>query len=137
MLLTSSVDDDFLPAFYQELGGKNGGESERVLLQRDVDQYADVFDISPFKVSPSQIISLNTFDFMGLSMAEVGTEVLPQRIIPPEDTSLSAPHALSTNNSQAETYSLIFEPTVVALSIADTQRLHNKNGHLPVNWMEA
>jgi hypothetical protein len=73
LLFTSAVVDDFLPAFYQDLGGKAKGESERVLLQREVDQCAEVFDVLPFKISPSQVISLKTFDFAGLSMAEVGT----------------------------------------------------------------
>jgi hypothetical protein len=74
---TSLVDDDFLLAFYQELVGKAKGEYERVLIQREVDQCADVFDVLPFKVSPSQVISLKTFDFDGLSMVEVGTGVPP------------------------------------------------------------
>jgi hypothetical protein len=34
LLITSSVDDDFLPAFYHELGGNIKDESERVLPQR-------------------------------------------------------------------------------------------------------
>jgi hypothetical protein len=41
LLLTASPDDELLPPFYQELGGKQKGESERVLLQREVDQSAD------------------------------------------------------------------------------------------------
>jgi hypothetical protein len=45
LLLTSTNDEDFLPAFYQNLGGKSKGESERDLLQREVDQCAEVFDV--------------------------------------------------------------------------------------------
>jgi hypothetical protein len=40
LILTGASDDDFLPAYYQELGGRQKGESERVLLQREVDQSA-------------------------------------------------------------------------------------------------
>jgi hypothetical protein len=78
LLLTASADDDILPPFYQELGGKQKGESERVILQREVDQSADTFDVLPFKVTPSQVIALKTFDFAGLSMSEVGTGVMPK-----------------------------------------------------------
>jgi hypothetical protein len=102
-----------------------------------VDQSAGTFDVLAFKVTPSQVISLKTFDFAGMSLSEVGTEVLPLSIIPPEATSLAASHALASNNSQAETYDLSGEPTSGALSIADTQRLRNQKGYLPANWMES
>jgi hypothetical protein len=36
LLLTASSNDDLIPPFYQELGGKQKGESERVILQREV-----------------------------------------------------------------------------------------------------
>jgi hypothetical protein len=137
LLLTDVSDDDLLPPFYQELGAKRKGESERVLLQREVDQSAEAFGVLAFKVSPSQVISLKTFDFGGLSMSEVGTGVLPLSIIPPEATSLSAARALANNHAQAETYDLSGEPSLGALSTADTQRLRNQKGYLPVNWMEA
>jgi hypothetical protein len=102
-----------------------------------VDQSAENFDVLTFKVTPSQVISLKTFDFAGLSLSEVGTGVLPLSIIPPEATSLAAFHALARNNSQAETYDISGEPTSGALSIADIQRLRNQKGYLPANWMEA
>jgi hypothetical protein len=106
-----------------------------VILQREVDQSADLFDVLPFKVSPSQVIALKTFDFAGLSMSEVGTGVMPIIIIPPEATSLAASRALANNHAQAETYDLSGEST--ALSTADTQRMRNQKGYLPDNWMEA
>jgi hypothetical protein len=74
LLLTASSDDDLLPPFYQELGGKQKGESDGVILQREVHQSTDTFDVLPFKVSPSQVITLKTFDFAGLSMSKVGWE---------------------------------------------------------------
>jgi hypothetical protein len=91
--------------------------------------------VLPFKVSPSQVVALKTFDFAGLSMSEVGTGVMPLSIIPPEATSLAASHALANNHAQAEIYDLSGEST--ALTTADTQRLHNQKGYLPANWMEA
>jgi hypothetical protein len=78
LLLTNVLDDEFLPPFYQELGARQKGESERVLLQREVDQRAECLGVLPFKVTPSQVIALKTFDFSGISMAEVGTGALPQ-----------------------------------------------------------
>jgi hypothetical protein len=52
LLLTASSDDNLLPLFYQELGGKQRGESERVILQREVDQSAYTLYVLAFKVSP-------------------------------------------------------------------------------------
>jgi hypothetical protein len=134
LLLTASADDDILPSFYQELGGKQKEESERVILQREVDQSADIFDVLPFKVTPSQVIALKTFDLAGLSMSKVGTGVMPLSIIPPEATFLAASRALANNHAQAETYDLSGKSTT--LCTADTQRLRNQKGYLPANWME-
>jgi hypothetical protein len=100
LLLTSSSGDDLLPPFYQELGGKQNGESERVSLQREVDQSADAFDVLVFKVSPSQVISRKTFDFYGLSLIEVGTSVLSLSIAPPP----RPPPYLTRGPSQATTH---------------------------------
>jgi hypothetical protein len=77
LLLASVPDDELLPPFYQELGGRQKFESKRVLLQRGVDQSAKCLGVLPFKVTPSQFIALKTFDFAGISMAEVGTGVPP------------------------------------------------------------
>jgi hypothetical protein len=119
------------------LGGKQKGESERVILQREVDQSAATFDVLAFKVLPSQVMSLRTFDFAGLSLSEVDTGVLYFNIISPAATSLSALRALANNNAHMETYYLSGEPTTGALSTADTHRLRNQKGYLSVNWMEA
>jgi hypothetical protein len=108
-----------------------------VLLQREVDQSAEKFDVLAFKVSLSQVIALRTFDFAGISLGEVGTGLPPLRIIPPEATSLSAARALANNHSQAETFDISGDPSSGVLSTADTQRLRNQKGYLPVDWMEA
>jgi hypothetical protein len=83
LLITSSSENDILPPLNQELGGKQKGESERVILQLEVEQSPDTFDVLTFKVSPSQVISLKIFNFSGLSLGEVGTGVLPLSITPP------------------------------------------------------
>jgi hypothetical protein len=132
---TAVTNDDLLPPFYQELGGKQKGESNHVLLQREVDQSVEAFDELAFKVSPSQVIALRTFDFVGISLGEVGTGLLPLSIIPPEATSLSAAQALTNNHAQADTFDLSGDPSSRVLSTADIQRLCN--GYLPVDWMEA
>jgi hypothetical protein len=67
----------------------------------------------------------------------VGTGLLPLIIIPPEATSLSAALALANNHAQAETFDLSGDPSSGVLSTADTQRLRNQKGYLPVDWMEA
>jgi hypothetical protein len=53
----------------------------------------------------------------------------------PKVTSISTSCALFINNPQAEMYNLSGEPTVGALSTADTQCLHNQNGYMTVIWM--
>jgi hypothetical protein len=137
LLLTNMLDDELLPPFYQELWARQKGESERVLLQREVDQSAECLGVLPFKVTPSQAIALKTFDFAGISMAEVGTGAPPLSIIPRDATSLSASRAISNNHAQSETYDLSSDPSSGALSTADTQRLRNQKGYLPWDWMEA
>jgi hypothetical protein len=69
-------------------------------------------------------------------MAEVGTGVLPFSIMPPEAPTIAASRAPPLDNSQAETYNMSGEPTMWALSTAETQRLRNQKGYLPVIWME-
>jgi hypothetical protein len=141
LLIMNVVDNELLPPFYQELGARQKEESERVLLQREVDQSAECLGVLPFKVTPSQVIALKTFDFAGISMAEVGTGVPPLSIIPKDATSLSASlsasRAISHNHSQSEMYDLSADPSSGALSTADTQRLRNQKGYLPWDWTEA
>jgi hypothetical protein len=81
-----------------------------VILQREVDQSADAFDVLDFKVSPSQVISLKTFDFSGLSFSEVETGVLPLIISP-----LSSLPNPPRGSSQATTHRPIPMTSVVSL----------------------
>jgi hypothetical protein len=134
---TAVTNDDLLPPLYHEFGGKQKGESDRVLLQREVDQSAEAFDVLAFKVSPSQAIALRTFDFAGITLGEVGTGCLPLIIVPPEATSLYAAPDLANNHAQAETFDLSGDLSSGVLFVADTQRIRNQKGYLPVDWMEA
>jgi hypothetical protein len=134
---TAVIDDDLLPPFYQELKWKQKGGVYRVLLQCKLDQSVEAFDVLDFKVSPSQVIALRTFDFAGISLGEVGTGLLPLSIIPPEPAFLSTARALANNHAQAETFDLSGDPPSGVLSTEDNQRLRNQKGYLPVDWMEA
>jgi hypothetical protein len=82
--------------------------------------------------SPSRPFILLAYPWPRLEL-----EPPPLSIVPPDATSNSATRALSLNHYQTETYDLSGEPTTGALSTADTQRLQNQKGYLPVSWMEA
>jgi hypothetical protein len=137
LLVANAVENDLLPPFYQELGSRQKGDSERVLLQRELDQSAEFFGVLSFKVTPSQVIAPKTFYFADISMAEVGTGVLPLTIIPSDTTSLYAARSIANNHAQSDTYDLSDDPSSGALSAADTQHLRNQKGYLPWDWMEA
>jgi hypothetical protein len=90
LLLTNQPDDDQLPNFFHELVGHPKGISERILLQREVDLAARALGVQPFKVTPSQILALKTFDFVGDGYTEIGTGLLPFSVTPPDATLASA-----------------------------------------------
>jgi hypothetical protein len=83
LLLTNQPDDDLLPNFFHELAGRPKGISERILLQREVDLAARAQGVQPFKVTPSQILGIKTFDFTGDGYTEAGTGLLPFSVTPP------------------------------------------------------
>jgi hypothetical protein len=83
LLLTNQPDDYLLPNFFHELAGRPKGISERILLQREVDLAARAQGVQPFKVTPSQILALKTFDFAADGYTEVGTGPLPFSVTPP------------------------------------------------------
>jgi hypothetical protein len=41
-----------------------------MILQREVNVAAQVLDLVPFQVTPSQVIAMKTFDFTGASYSE-------------------------------------------------------------------
>jgi hypothetical protein len=82
LLLTNQPDNDLLPNFFHELAGRPKCISERILLQREVDLAARAQGVQPFKITPSQIFALKTFDFAGDGYTEVGTGLLPFSVTP-------------------------------------------------------
>jgi hypothetical protein len=90
------------------LAGRPKGISERILLQREVELAARAQGVQPFKVTPSQILALKTFDFAGDGYTEVGTGLLPFSVTPPDATSASAHRMLPEDRarSRAETFDM-------------------------------
>jgi hypothetical protein len=76
ILLTNQSDDDQLTNFFHELTVRPKCISERILLQREVDLVACVLGVQTFNVTPSHILALKTFDFMGDSYTEIRTGLL-------------------------------------------------------------
>jgi hypothetical protein len=138
LLLTNQPDDDLLPNFCHELAGRPKGISERILLQREVDLAARAQGVQPFKVTPSQILALKTFDFAGNGYTEVGTGLLPFSVTPPPDaTSASARRMLSEDRARADTFDMSGEGDNGALTTSDVNRLRNNKGYVVVDWVEA
>jgi hypothetical protein len=106
LLLTRAMANNFIPAYYQGGGGRQKGGSEHVILQREVDQSDESLGLLPFKVSPSQVISLKTFDFCGISVGVVGPGVLPFVIFPPDTTSISAVRVATRKHANDEIFDL-------------------------------
>jgi hypothetical protein len=117
--------------------GRQKGELGRVMLQREVDQSADALGVLPFKVPPSKVVALKTFDFCGISAGEVGTGVLSFSIIPPNATLIIAIRVAAINHVNAEIFYFSGDHTNDAISTSDTQRLRNHKGYILANWVEA
>jgi hypothetical protein len=137
LLLTNTRDDDLLPNFYHELAGRPKGVSERILLQREVDLAARALGVQPFKVTPSQILALKTFDFVGDGYSEIGTGLLPFSITPPDATSAATRRMLAEDRARAETFDMSGEAANGALTTSDATRLRNNKGYVVADWMEA
>jgi hypothetical protein len=137
LLLTNQSDDDQLPNFFHELAGRPKGISEQILLQREVDLAARALGVQPFKVTPSQILALKMFDFLGDGRTEIGTGLLPFSFTPTEATSASDHRMLSENRARAETFDMRGEGANGALTTRDANRLQNNKGYIVADWMEA
>jgi hypothetical protein len=137
LLLTNQPDDDQQPSFLHELAGLPKGLSERIWIQREVNLAARARGVQPFKVTPSQILALKTFDFVVDGYTEVWTGLLPFSFTPPDATSISARRILSEERSRAETFGMSGEGENGALTTSDDNRLRNNTGYVVANWMEA
>jgi hypothetical protein len=137
LLLTRSTDDEDLSEYYLNVSGKPKGLSERVILQREVDAAAQVLDLMPFQVTPSQVIAMKTFDFMGASYSEIGTGVLPFSITPAGATSNKDRAAIRADRGRAETFDLSGDSVNGAMATNDATRMQNYKGYVASDWMEA
>jgi hypothetical protein len=135
LLLTRSDDDDF-PDYYQGIAPKPKGISERVIFQREVDAAADVMDLVPFQVTPSQFMTMKSFDFCGPAYSKIGTGILPFSITPPDATSDRGRAAIMADRARAETYDLSGEAVNGAITTSDATRMRNLKGYVPAYWME-
>jgi hypothetical protein len=111
--------------------------SERILLQREVDLAARALVVKPFKVAPSQILALKTFDFVGDGYAEIGTGLLPFSVTHPDATLASARRMLSEDRARAETFDMSGEGANGAFTTSDANCLQNNKGYIVADWMEA
>jgi hypothetical protein len=137
LLLTWSTDDEDLPEYYLNVSGKHKGLSERMILQREVDAAAQVLDLVPFQVTPSQVIAMKTFDFTGASYSELGTGVLPFSITPADATSDKGSAAIRADRGRAETFDLSGDSVNGAMTTDDTTCMRNYKGYVASDWREA
>jgi hypothetical protein len=137
ILLTNQPDDDQLPNFFHELAGRPKGISNRILLQREVDLAACSLGVQPFKFTPSQILALETFDFVGYGYTEIGTGLLPFSVTPPVATSAWARRMLSEDRARVETFGMSGEGANGAITTSDANRLRKNKGYIIADWMEA
>jgi hypothetical protein len=94
-------------------------------------------EVQSFKVTPSKILALKTFDFVGDGYTEIGTELLPFSATTPDATSVLARRMLSEDGARAKTFDMSVEGANRALTTIDENRLRNNNGYVLANWMEA
>jgi hypothetical protein len=137
LLLTNQPDDDQLPNFFHELAGRPKGIYELILLQREADLAARALGAQPFKVTPSQIIALNTFEFLGDEYTGIETGLLPFSVTPPDATSASARRMLSEDQARADNFDMSGEGANGALTTSDANCLRNNKGYVVADWMEA
>jgi hypothetical protein len=106
LLLTRSEYDDDLTEYYLGISAKPKGLSERVIFQREVDAAAEVLGLVPFQVTPSQVMTMKSFDFCGPSYSEIGTCILPFSITLDAATSDRGHATIVADRGRAETYDL-------------------------------
>jgi hypothetical protein len=137
ILLTRVGDDDDLNEYYLNVDGKPKGLSERVVLQRKVDAAADVLELVPLQVTPSQVIALKNFYFCGSAYNEIGTGVLPFSIKPADATTDKGRSAIIADRARAGTFDLSGELVNGAVSTTDAHSMRNLKWYVAADWMEA
>jgi hypothetical protein len=136
LLMTRSEDDDDLPYSYLCISAKPKGLSERVIFQREVDAADGVLRLVPFQVTPSQVVTMKSFDFCGTSCSEIGTGILPFRITPSDATSDCGCATIIVDRGRAVTYDLSGEAVNGIITASDAARMRNLKGYVAADWME-
>jgi hypothetical protein len=108
-----------------------------VIPQREVDESAMVLDLVPFQVTPSQVISMKTFDFTGASYSEIGTGVLPFIITPADATLEKGSTAIRADRGRAENFDLSADSVNGVITTDDATRMRNYTDYVAADWMEA
>jgi hypothetical protein len=93
-----------------------------------VDLAARALGVKPLKFTPSQILALKTFYFMGDGYTEIGTGLITFSVTPPDATSVSACRMLSEDRARAEMFDMSGEGTIEALTTSDANSLQNNKG---------
>lgn len=130
-LTNTPGDDDDLPRLYHELAGRQKGISKRMILQQAYDLTADELKLNRLLASPSHVLDLDQWDYIGTGMDAVGTGLLPFSIVPPDAPSKQA------KKDQSRQYDLSGEGVAGAISATDAKRLYNPKGYVACEWSEA
>jgi hypothetical protein len=86
LLLCRSTYDEKLPRVYQEWAVHPRGVSERWVLQQSVEASCAVLNVTPFEVTPAQVMALNNFRLSGSTYFDIGSGLLPFSITPADAT---------------------------------------------------
>lgn len=137
LLLTDSLGDEDLPRVYHQLAGRQKGVSKRMILQQAYDLAADELKLSRLPASPSHVLDLDQWDFIGTSMDAIGTGLLPFSIVPPDAPSKQARKALVEDTERGRQYDMSGEGVAGAISAGDAKLLYNAKGYVASDWTEA
>lgn len=135
--LTDCYHEDDLPRVYHELAARQKGVSKRLVLQQAYDIASGALKLNRLPASPSHVLCLDQWDFVGVSMDSLGTGLLPFSIVPPDAPSRSARKALLEEADRARQYDMSGEAVAGAISAADAKRLYNTTGYIATEWAEA
>lgn len=84
LILTDSALDEDLPKVYHELAARSKGVNKRMLVQQCLDIAAKELQLNKLPASPSHIIDLDNWDFVGSTYDALGSGLLPFSVVPPE-----------------------------------------------------
>lgn len=137
LVLTDSCCDEDLPRLYHELAARQKGVSKRMVLQQAYDIAATDLQLNRLPASPSHVLCLDQWDFVGISMDTLGTGLLPFSIVPPDAPSKLARQAMLDEADRARQYDMSGEAVAGSISATDAKRLFNAHGYVASQWAEA